>query len=118
MSQAKTEPSENEKRKPLNTKGADPFSSRAMRSFMSKIGNGLLSAAGYEIVEIDDDVEEIIIDPAEEAAELARLEREKQLAAWRSEFQQALLVRKERQDAFSVAKTTATERIKASGHTP
>lgn len=118
MAQTKSEPSKNKKRKPLNPKGEDPFSSRAVRSFMSKIGNGLLSAAGYEIVEIDDEaIEAIPVDPAEQAAEESRLEREKQLAAWRSEFQQVLLIRKERQDAFTVLKTSACERIKASGHT-
>ena len=118
MAQTKPEPSKNKKRKPLNPKGEDAFSSRAVRSFMSKIGSGLLSAAGYEVVEYDDEAEPPIpVDPAEEAAEEARLHREEQLAVWRAEFQQIILVRKERQDAFSVAKATACERMNASGHT-
>jgi hypothetical protein len=37
----------------------DLFSVRAMRAFMSKIGNGLLSAAGYDWTEATDDEAEI-----------------------------------------------------------
>jgi S-DNA-T family DNA segregation ATPase FtsK/SpoIIIE len=118
MAQTKPATAKNKKRKPLNTKGEDPFSSRAMRSFMSKIGEGLLSVAGYEIVEYDDEaMPEIPVDPAEQAAEEARIAREEQLAVWRADFHQVLLSRKERQDAFTLAKTTACERVKASAHT-
>lgn len=116
MPQATPEQSKNEKRNSLSSKGSDPFSNRAIRSFMSKIGNGLLSVAGYEIVDVDELTEAPFVDPAEVAAETARVQREEQLVAWRAEFQQALLMRREKQDAFSVVKTAACDQVKINAH--
>ncbi len=105
------------KRKPLEIKGEDPFSARAVRSFMSKIGNGLLSAAGYEIVEEADESDlETSADPAEIAAEAAREQREQRLAGWRADFQIAVQNRRAQQNQFEQAKTAAIEKAKIEAH--
>ncbi|MDF7800184.1 DNA translocase FtsK [Pontiellaceae bacterium B1224] len=80
---------------------------------MSKIGNGLLAASGFERVE--DEPEEVVeeyFDPAEEAAETARIQREQLLENWRAEHFQALEKRKVAQEHFISTKAKAIERVK------
>ncbi|VGO21309.1 DNA translocase FtsK [Pontiella sulfatireligans] len=101
---------------PLEANGADPFSARAVRSFMSRIGSSLLSATGFEPAEADEEIEDYV-DPAEEAAEEQRLQREQQLADWRTEFRSALHQRQVRQEAFAKARAAAKERVLAEAHT-
>ncbi|WP_168442324.1 DNA translocase FtsK [Pontiella desulfatans] len=84
---------------------------------MSKIGEGLLSVAGYEVVEIDDEPIEIPVDPVEAAAEAERVRREEQLVAWRGEFEQALAKRRAKQETFTVEKATALERVRNNAQT-
>ncbi|MDF7826260.1 DNA translocase FtsK [Pontiellaceae bacterium B12227] len=119
MSQATSEDLESKTRKPLNAKGSDPFSVRAVRSFMSKIGNGLLSASGFERAEEEEQEEvfEEYIDPAEEAAEEARILREEQLEAWRAEHIQALEKRKVAQERFAAIRTRAAEHVQKQAET-
>ncbi|WP_372846433.1 DNA translocase FtsK [Pontiella sp.] len=118
MPHASADPSETAKRKPLTPKGTDAFSARAVRSFMSKIGEGLLSAAGYELVDVDDEEPvEIPVDPAAEAAEAAQARREEQLAAWRTEFEHTLTRRRQQQEAFAASRVAAVERVRNNAQT-
>ncbi|MDZ8118863.1 DNA translocase FtsK [Pontiella agarivorans] len=114
MPQASPEKLENRNRKPLEFKGSDPFSARAVRSFMTRIGDGLLSAAGFErVVEVEEEDEfEDVIDPAEAAAEEQRIQREEQLAAWRTEYADRIAARSAQQERFSNARNAAIERIR------
>ncbi len=113
MPQAAVEAIETEKRNPLNSKGGDPFSVRAVRSFMSKIGDGLLSVAGYERVDEEEELPpEDLIDPAEAAAEAERLQRDHLLSAWRTERQAELETRENAKARFAAARSAAIERLK------
>ncbi len=117
MPQAASAEPQTEKRKPLDAKGSDPFSARAVRSFMARIGDGLLSAAGFERVyeEAEDEpVFESVIDPAEEAAEARRIQREEQLSAWRAEYARALEQRKTAQERFDAERAAAVQKVR--GH--
>jgi S-DNA-T family DNA segregation ATPase FtsK/SpoIIIE len=114
MPQATSEDLKTKNRNALNAKGSDPFSVRAVRSFMSKIGSGLLSASGFERIEDEEEAEEIFeeyFDPAEEAAETERIRREEQLEAWRTEHVQALEKRKIEQERYRAARIKAMERV-------
>lgn len=72
------------------------FSSKAIRSLMSKIGGGLLSVAGYELVE-EDEADE---DPQDVATQQHVNAREAQLEAWRTEARHAAEARKTLQNQF------------------
>ena len=76
------------------------FSSKAIRSLMSKIGDGLLSVAGYELVDVDDNEELIEEDPQELASQQHADTRNAQLDAWRTEAQRAADARKTLQTRF------------------
>jgi S-DNA-T family DNA segregation ATPase FtsK/SpoIIIE len=118
MPQATSEDLKINKQNPLNDKGSDPFSVRAVRSFMSKIGNGLLSASGFERAE--EEIEEVFeeyVDPAEEAAEADRIRREELLEAWRAEHFQALEKRKSAQERFTATQAQAVERMQKQAET-
>ncbi len=106
---AKTLENSPEKENPLNNNGVDPFSARAVRSFMARMGNSLLSAAGFEPAEEEP---EAFIDPEEEASEALRLQREQRLATWRAEFQMIQQQRREQQDAFAQLRERAIEKTK------
>ncbi len=80
---------------------------------MSRIGSGLLAAAGFELEETaDKDEQATYVDPAEETAEAERRQREEQLAAWRAEFAETLQQRRVRQEAFAGTRTEAIERVR------
>ncbi len=106
-------PSENEATTPQDVSRNDRFSARAMRSFMTKIGTGLLSVAGYEWVDEGEDEPEIESDPAEEAAEAERLRRENQLTVWREELDQTQQRRQQQQERFVAERTAAIEKVRA-----
>lgn len=112
MPQATLEDLETQQRNPLNAKGSDPFSVRAVRSFMSKIGNGLLASSGFErIKDEEEDVIEDYVDPAEKAVEANRIQREERLATWRAEHSQAIEKRKIDQERFASTQTRAVEHL-------
>ncbi|MBN2684004.1 MAG: DNA translocase FtsK [Pontiellaceae bacterium] len=98
---------------------SDLFSVRAMRAFMKKIGNGLLSAAaGYEWseeeetedVEREDDPEALVV-------EAERQRRAEQLELWRSEFARAQQRRTALRERFAAEQTSAIERVRAGAAT-
>jgi S-DNA-T family DNA segregation ATPase FtsK/SpoIIIE len=112
MPEAVIEATETEKRNPLNAKGGDPFAVRAVRSFISKIGDGLLSVAGYERVDDEEEGPEAApTDPAEEAAQAERLRREQRLSAWRAERQTELEQRETAKASFFATRSAAIERL-------
>ena len=51
MQDSSTESANRRSQNPLETNEEEAFSARAIRSFMSRIGSGLLSAAGFELAE-------------------------------------------------------------------
>ncbi len=73
------------------------FSSKAIRSLMSKIGDGLLSVAGYELVDVE---VEPVDDPQDLATQRLDEAREAQLEAWRNEALQSASARKTLQTRF------------------
>jgi DNA segregation ATPase FtsK/SpoIIIE, S-DNA-T family len=74
--------SDDTKKQPIALDENHAFSSKAIRSLMSRIGDGILSVAGYEMVECDEESA-----PEEDPQEVANKQRIKardaQLAAWR-----------------------------------
>ncbi|MEI6892818.1 MAG: DNA translocase FtsK [Pontiella sp.] len=81
---------------------------------MSKIGNGLLSASGFERAEAEQEEAEVFeeyIDPTEAAAEHDRMHREEQLDGWRAEYSQAVEKRNVAQERFATTKARAIERV-------
>lgn len=98
-------------RNPLDTNGRAPFSIRAVRSFMAKIGSGLLAASGFE-PEAAEAEPEVYVDPAEQEAETRRIQRQQRLDGWRATFQKALSQRRTRQEAFAETRAAAAERVR------
>ena len=103
---------------PTNREGTESqnrsFATRAMRSFMSTIGNGILSVAGYEWVDDAELAKEVPEpDPAEEAAEIARQQRETQLTAWREELERCHEIRRQKKAHFSAEQSAALEKVRA-----
>jgi len=79
--------------------GNRAFSSKAIRSLMSRIGDGLMSVAGYELVDVEED-DEPDDDPQDRATQHREEAREAQLAAWRTETLDAAETRKTEQAQF------------------
>jgi DNA segregation ATPase FtsK/SpoIIIE, S-DNA-T family len=101
----------------VRTDGNRAASTRAVRSFarafMSRLGNGLLSVAGLELIDEAAAMEEPIEqDPEEQAAAMALAQRERQLADWRIDFQTTLNRRQELQDKFDQIRSAASQRVR------
>ncbi len=97
----------------------DLFSVRAIRAFMKKLGNGLLSAAaGYEWSE-EEEIEalESENDPEAQAVEAQRQRRTEQFEQWRAEFAQAQHRRSALRERFMAEQTLAIERVRAGAAT-
>jgi S-DNA-T family DNA segregation ATPase FtsK/SpoIIIE len=90
---------DDKKKSPIALDETHAFSSKAIRSLMSRIGDGLMSVAGYELVDVEEE-NEADTDPQDRATRQHMETREAQLAAWRAEAQQAAEVRKTLQGRF------------------
>jgi S-DNA-T family DNA segregation ATPase FtsK/SpoIIIE len=96
---------------PESAEGNHSFSSRAISAFMSRIGNGLLSVAGFEPADVEDEILTPEIDP-EETKEKARVAaREAQLAEWRKAADTASHFRSTRLARFLTERQTALELV-------